>query len=87
MAQWIYDYAVSHVGTVVKLETLQRLSGREGDTPKVFTQAFQRAKAMLEKTADIAMVLDAAGLVPIDHALSPTQQRHVAKRSKAQPLR
>lgn len=84
LAQWIYDYAVSHVGTVVKLETLQRLSGREGDTPKVFTQAFQRAKAMLEKTADIAMVLDAAGLVSIDHALSPAQQRHVAKRSKAQ---
>jgi hypothetical protein len=84
LAQWIYDYAVSHVGTVVKLETLQRLSGREGDTPKVFNQAFQRAKAMLEKTADIAMVLDAAGLVSIEHTLSPAQQRHVAKRSKAQ---
>lgn len=84
LAQWIYDYAVSHVGTVVKLETLQRLSGREGDTPKVFNQAFQRAKLMLEKTADIAMGLDDGGLVSIEHALSAAQQRHVAKRSKAQ---
>jgi hypothetical protein len=84
LAQWIYDYAVSHVGTVIKLETLQRLSGRDGDTPKVFNQAFQRAKAMLEKTAGIAMAPDPGGLVSIDHALSPAQQRHVAKRSKAQ---
>ena len=84
LAQWIYDYAVSHVGTVVKLDTLQRLSGREGDTPKVFNQAFQRAKAMLEKTANIAMALDEGGLVSIEHALSPAQQRHVSKRSKAQ---
>ena len=82
LAQWIYDYAVSHVGTVVKLETLQRLSGREADTPKVFNQAFQRAKAMLEKSADIAMVLDAGGLVSIAHALTPAQQRHVAKHTK-----
>jgi hypothetical protein len=84
LAQWIYDYAVSHVGTVVKLETLQRLSGREGDAPKVFSQAFQRAKTMLEKTADITMALGERGLVSIDHALSPTQQRHVGKRMKAQ---
>ncbi|MDD5503107.1 MAG: hypothetical protein PHH26_06570 [Candidatus Thermoplasmatota archaeon] len=84
LAQWIYDYAVSHVGTVVKLETLQRLSGREEDTPKAFNQAFQRAKAMLEKNADIAMTLGDGGLVSINHALSPAQQRHVAKRSKAQ---
>lgn len=82
LAQWIYDYAVSHVGTVVKLETLQRLSGREEDTPKAFNQAFQRAKAMLEKTVGIAMAVDADGLVSIEHALSPAQQRHVAKRSK-----
>lgn len=85
LAQWIYDYAVSHVGTVVKLETLQRLSGREGDSPKVFNQAFQRAKTMLEKNAAITMAVDDDGLVSIDHALSPAQQRHVAKRSKAQP--
>jgi hypothetical protein len=84
LAQWIYDYAVSHVGTVVKLETLQRLSGREEDSPKVFNQAFQRAKAMLEKTADIAMIVGDGGLVSIDHTLSPAQQRHVTKRSKAQ---
>lgn len=83
LAQWIYDYAVSHVGTVVKLETLQRLSGREDDTPKAFGQAFQRAKAMLEKTAAIAMALDAEGRVSIEHALSPAQQRHLARRSKA----
>lgn len=84
LAQWIYDYAVSHVGTVVKLGTLQRLSGREKDTPKVFNQAFQRAKAMLEKNAAIAMMLDDGGRVSIAHALTPAQQRHVAKRSKAQ---
>ena len=84
LAQWIYDYAVSHVGTVVKLETLQRLSGREEDTPKIFNQAFQRAKAMLEKNAAIAMVLNECGLVSIDHTLTPAQQRHVSKRSKKQ---
>ena len=39
---------------------------------------------MLEKTADIARVLDDGGLVPIEHALSPAQQRHVGKRLKAQ---
>ena len=84
LAQWIYDYAVSHVGTVVKLETLQRLSGRDEDTPKIFNQAFQRAKVMLEKNAGIAMVLDEGGLVSIDHTLTPAQQRHVSKRSKKQ---
>ena len=39
---------------------------------------------MLEKNAAIAMVLDDGGRVSIDHALTPSQQRHVAKRSKAQ---
>lgn len=84
LAQWIYDYAVSHVGTVVKLETLQRLSGREEDSPKVFYQAFQRARTMLEKTADIVMELDESGLVSINHSLSAAQQRHVSKRFNAQ---
>ena len=73
-------------GNDQKLETLQRLSGREGDTPKAFNQAFQRAKAMLEKTAAITMTLDDGGLVSIAHSLSPAQQRHVAKHPKTQTV-
>ena len=64
LAQWIYDYAVSHVGTKIKLETLQQLSGRENDTPRVFNQAVKRAKQMLEK-ASMAVEIDPAGLVTI----------------------
>jgi hypothetical protein len=77
LAQWIYDYAVSHIGTKIKLKTLQQLSGREGDTPKIFNKAVRRAKEMLEKAAAATMEIDAAGLVTITHKLSPSQIRHV----------
>jgi hypothetical protein len=77
LAQWIYDYAVSHIGTKIKLKTLQQLSGRGGDTPKIFNKAVRRAKEMLEKAAATTMEIDAAGLVTITHKLSPSQIRHV----------
>jgi TrfA protein len=77
LAQWIYDYAVSHVGTKIKLKTLQKLSGRESDTPKVFNEAVRRAKKMLEKAAAATIEID-AGLVTITHKLSPSQIRHAA---------
>jgi hypothetical protein len=80
LAQWIYDYAVSHVGTKIKLKTLQKLSGREGDTPKRFNEAVKRAKEMLEKAAAATMVIDPAGVVTITHKLSPTQIRHAARK-------
>ena len=84
LAQWIYDYAVSHVGTKIRLETLQRLSGRENDTTRVFNRAVKRAKEMLEKAAVLTMEIDPAGLVTISHKLSPTQLRHVvSKRRKS----
>jgi hypothetical protein len=82
LAQWIYDYAVSHVGTKIKLETLQQLSGRESDTPKIFNKAVKRAKEMLEKAAAVAMEIDAAGLVTLSHKLSPAQLRHVARKGR-----
>jgi TrfA protein len=82
LAQWIYDYAVSHVGTKIKLETLQQLSGRESDTPKRFNEAVKRAKEMLEKAAAVAMEIDAAGLVTLSHKLSPAQLRHVARKGR-----
>jgi Holliday junction resolvasome RuvABC ATP-dependent DNA helicase subunit len=77
LAQWIYDYAVSHIGTKIKLKTLQQLSSRESDTPKIFNKAVRRAKEMLEKAAAATMEIDAAGLVTITHKLSPSQIRHV----------
>jgi hypothetical protein len=80
LAQWIYDYAVSHVGTKIKLKTLQKLSGREGDTPKVFNEAMRRAKKMLEKAAAVTMEIDPAGVVTIIHKLSPSQIRHAARK-------
>jgi hypothetical protein len=80
LAQWIYDYAVSHVGTKIKLKTLQYLSGREGDTPKVFNEAVRRAKKMLEKAAAVTMEIDPAGVVTITHKLSPSQIRHAARK-------
>jgi hypothetical protein len=49
LAQWIYDYAISHVGTKIKLETLQQLSGRESDTPKIFNKAVRRARKCSKK--------------------------------------
>ena len=82
LAQWIYDYAVSHVGTKIKLETLQRLSGRENDTPKIFNKAVKRAKEMLEKAADLTMEIDPAGLITISHRLSPAQLRHITRKGK-----
>ena len=82
LAQWIYDYAVSHVGTKIKLETLQRLSGRENDTPKRFNEAVKRAREMLEKAADLTMEIDAAGLITISHRLSPAQLRHITRKGK-----
>jgi hypothetical protein len=78
LAQWIYDYAVSHVGTKIKLETLQQLSGRESDTPKRFNEAVKRAKEMLEKATAAMIEVDAAGLVTIAHELSPSQIRRIA---------
>jgi hypothetical protein len=80
LAQWIYDYAVSHIGTKIKLETLQKLSGRESDTPKIFNKAVKRAKEMLKKAAAATMEVDAAGLVTIAHKLSPSQIRHFARK-------
>jgi hypothetical protein len=81
LAQWIYDYAVSHIGTKIKLETLQKLSGREDDTPKIFNKAVRRAKVMLEKAKAATIAIDAAGLVTITHKLSPSQIRHAARKS------
>jgi hypothetical protein len=81
LAQWIYDYAVSHIGTVIKVETLQRLSGREDDSSKVFNQSLKRAKAMLEKDADITLEISKDGLVTISHKLSPAQVRHAIKKA------
>jgi TrfA protein len=72
LAQWIYDYAVSHVGTKIKLKTLQKLSGRESDTPKVFKEAVRRAKKMLEKAAAARMEIAPAGVVIITYKLSPS---------------
>jgi TrfA protein len=80
LAQWIYDYAVSHVGTKIKLKTLQQLSGRESDTPKIFNKAVRRAKKMLEKAAAATMEIDDAGLVTLAHKLSPSQIRHAARK-------
>jgi hypothetical protein len=80
LAQWIYDYAVSHVGTKIKLETLQQLSGRESDTPKRFNEAVKRAKKMLEKATAATMEISAARLVTITHKLSPSQIHHVARK-------
>ena len=80
LAQWIYDYAVSHVGTKIKLETLQQLSGRENDTPKRFNEAVKRAKEMLEKNAAVTMEIDPTGLVTMRHRLSPAQLRHVVRK-------
>lgn len=81
LAQWIYDYAVSHVGTVIKTETLQKLSGREADLPKVFNQALKRAAAMLEKEASVSLTVDQNGLITIGHKRSPSQLRHAAKKA------
>jgi TrfA protein len=81
LAQWIYDYAASHIGTKIKLETLQKLSGRGDDTPKIFNKAVRRAKKMLEKAAAATIAIDAAGLVAITHKLSPSQIRHAARKS------
>jgi hypothetical protein len=81
LAQWIYDYAASHIGTKIKLETLQKLSGRGDDTPKIFNKAVRRAKAMLEKAKAATIAIDAAGLVTITHKLSPSQIRHAARKS------
>jgi hypothetical protein len=80
LAQWIYDYAVSHIGTKIKLETLQKLSGRGNDTPKIFNKAVRRAKAMLEKAKAATIAIDAAGLVIITHKLSPSQIRHATRK-------
>jgi hypothetical protein len=80
LAQWIYDYAVSHIGTKIKLKTLQQLSGRGGDTPKRFNEAVKRAKEMLEKAAAATMEIDAAGLVTVAHKLSPSQLRHAVRK-------
>jgi hypothetical protein len=80
LAQWIYDYVVSHVGTKIKLKTLQKLSGRESDTPKIFNKAVRRAKKMLEKAAAATMDIDPAGLVTITHKLSPSQTRHTVRK-------
>jgi hypothetical protein len=81
LAQWIYDYAVSHVGTKIKLDTLKRLSGREGETSKLFNKAFRRAKVMLEGRVGMHLAVDGEGLVMIDHELSPSQRRHRAKKA------
>ena len=81
LAQWIYAYAVSHIGTKIKLETLQKLSGREDDTPKIFNKAVRWAKVMLEKAKAATIAIDAAGLVTITHKLSPSQIRHAARKS------
>jgi TrfA protein len=80
LAQWVYDYAVSHVGTKIKLKTLQQLSGRGGDTPKRFNEAVKRAKEMLEKVAAATMEIDATGLVTVAHKLSPSQLRHAVRK-------
>jgi hypothetical protein len=80
LAQWIYDYAVSHVGTKIKLKTLQQLSGRGGDTQKRFNEAMKRAKKMLEKAAAATIEIDPTGLVTITHKLSPSQIRHAARK-------
>jgi TrfA protein/DnaA-like protein len=81
LAQWIYDYAVSHVGTKIKLETLQWLSGRAGEPAKLFNKAFRRTKIMLEELAKVSLVVDGEGLVAIDHELSPSQLRYKVKKS------
>src|SRR5918999_3276985 len=80
LAQWIYDYAASHIGTKIKLETLQKLSGRGDDTPKIFNKAVRRAKAMLEKAKAATIAIDAAGLVTITHKPSPSQIRNAARK-------
>jgi hypothetical protein len=80
LAQWIYDYAVSHVGTKIKLETLQWLSGREGEPAKIFNLAFKRAKIMLEERAGVGLFVDEVGLVTINHELSSSQLRHKVKK-------
>jgi TrfA protein len=81
LAQWVYDYAVSHVGTKIKLKTLQKLSGRESDTPKIFNKAVRRAQEMLENAVAATIEIDDTGLVTITHKLSPSQLRHTARRS------
>jgi hypothetical protein len=72
--------AVSHVGTKIKLKTLQQLSGRGGDTQKRFNEAMKRAKKMLEKAAAATIEIDPTGLVTITHKLSPSQIRHAARK-------
>ena len=81
LAQWIYDYAVSHVGTTIKLETLQHLSGRAEETQKIFNKAFRRAKEMLEREGGMHLNVDENWLVTIEHPLSPSQLRHKAKKA------
>ena len=80
LAQWIYDYAVSHVGSSIKLETLQRLSGREDESLKLFMKAIRRAKELLETRAETILTVD-NDLVVISHKLSPAQARHVAHKT------
>ena len=65
---------------LIKLKTLQQLSGRGGDTPKRFNEARKRAKEMLEKAAAVRMEIGPAGAVTITHKLSPSQIRHAARK-------
>lgn len=81
LAKWIYDYAVSHVGSTIKLDTLQKLSGRAGDARKLFNKAFKRAAAILEAETDVRVSVDANELITMDHKLSPSQLRHKAKKA------
>lgn len=87
LAKWIYDYAVSHVGSTIKIDTLQKLSGRAGETRKLFNKAFKRATAILEVETDVRLSIDANELVSINHKLSPSQLRHKAKKASQSATR
>jgi hypothetical protein len=68
------------VGTKIKLETLQWLSGRAGEPAKLFNLAFKRAKIMLEERTGVSLNVDKEGLILINHKLSPSQLRHKVKK-------
>lgn len=78
LAQWIYGYALSHIGSTVSRDLLQRLSGCEDMPKKAFNQALKRAAKMLEERTDVRLAFR-GDLVDITHDLTPAQGRHLIK--------
>ena len=79
LAQWLYGYAISHVGTTIGRHKLQKLSGSEDLRSKTFNQALQRAAKLLVLHTNVRLEF-VRELVNISHELTPSQNRHLLKK-------